>query len=152
MQDYYTQMQKVEELKSQIQFPRLESLPADFLTQMEEYVKDAPRNMDSAGTVQVKVGPPWFSGFSVSITRVTIWQTHLLLKSVLLLLPRRGGGTVPWSSHVHLSPSLFAKELANIDNRLPLRLTQQGFVCNDRYQHKLRHALFMFAPTLIWTR
>lgn len=49
-------MQKLEPLKSMIQFPKLENLPADFLTQMEEYVKEAPKKVDTtAGAVQHKV-------------------------------------------------------------------------------------------------
>ena len=52
-------MQKLEPLKSMIQFPKLENLPADFLTQMEEYVKEAPKKVDTtAGAVQPKVSWP----------------------------------------------------------------------------------------------
>ena len=47
-------MQKLEPLKNMIQFPKLESLPADFLSQMEEYVRDAPRNVTTAGSVAQK--------------------------------------------------------------------------------------------------
>ena len=40
-------MESIEELKRSVQFPKLESLPSDFLTQMEGYVREAPRKVDS---------------------------------------------------------------------------------------------------------
>lgn len=39
-------MESIEELKRAVQFPKLENLPSDFLTQMEGYVKEAPRKVD----------------------------------------------------------------------------------------------------------
>lgn len=42
-------MEDIEELRRAVQFPKLENLPSDFLTQMEGYVKDAPRKMDQTG-------------------------------------------------------------------------------------------------------
>ena len=47
-QQYYTQIEQIDELKRSITFPKLESPPADFLHQMEAYVKEAPRPMDEA--------------------------------------------------------------------------------------------------------
>ena len=46
VQEYYKQVESIEELKRAVQFPMLENLPADFLTQMEGYVKEAPRKVD----------------------------------------------------------------------------------------------------------
>lgn len=52
LQQYYQQIEQIEELRRAIQFPKLESPPADFLTQMEAYAKEAPRPYDeSSGTV-----------------------------------------------------------------------------------------------------
>jgi hypothetical protein len=48
-QEYYKQVEDIEELRRAVQFPKLENLPSDFLTQMEGYVKDAPRKMDQNG-------------------------------------------------------------------------------------------------------
>ena len=48
LQQYYTQIEQIDELKRSITFPKLESPPADFLHQMEAYVKEAPRPMDEA--------------------------------------------------------------------------------------------------------
>lgn len=41
-------MEQIEELRRTIQFPKLESPPADFLAQMEAYAKEAPRPYDEA--------------------------------------------------------------------------------------------------------
>lgn len=49
MQEYYKQVEDIEELRRAVQFPQLENLPSDFLNQMEGYVKDAPRTMDQTG-------------------------------------------------------------------------------------------------------
>ena len=52
LQQYYQQIEQIEELRRAIQFPKLESPPADFLTQMEAYAKEAPRPYDeSSGAV-----------------------------------------------------------------------------------------------------
>jgi len=52
LQQYYQQIEQIEELRRAIQFPKLESPPADFLTQMEAYAKEAPRPYDeSSGSV-----------------------------------------------------------------------------------------------------
>ena len=48
LQQYYQQIEQIEELKRAIQFPKLESPPADFLTQMEAYAKEAPRPYDES--------------------------------------------------------------------------------------------------------
>lgn len=48
-------MEQIEELKRAVQFPKLESLPSDFLAQMEEYVKEAPRPFEEAVTAPKKV-------------------------------------------------------------------------------------------------
>ena len=46
-QEYYQQVESIEELKRSVQFPKLENLPSDFLTQMEGYVKEAPQRVDT---------------------------------------------------------------------------------------------------------
>lgn len=48
LQQYYQQVEQIEELNRTIQFPKLESPPADFLAQMEAYAKEAPRPYDEA--------------------------------------------------------------------------------------------------------
>ncbi|DBA72856.1 TPA: hypothetical protein ACH3X2_009827 [Trebouxia sp. C0005] len=61
LQQYYQQIEQIEELRRAIQFPKLESPPADFLTQMEAYAKEAPRPYDeSSGAVtgSKKRSPP----------------------------------------------------------------------------------------------
>ena len=61
LQQYYQQIEQIEELRRAIQFPKLESPPADFLTQMEAYAKEAPRPYDeTTGTAgSKKVNPAW---------------------------------------------------------------------------------------------
>ena len=49
VQDYYHAMGAIDEMKAQIQFPKLEPPPTDFLHQMEEYCREAPRALDPAG-------------------------------------------------------------------------------------------------------
>lgn len=46
IQDYYHAMGGISEMRAQIQFPKLEPPPTDFLHQMEEYCKEAPRPID----------------------------------------------------------------------------------------------------------
>ena len=48
LQQYYQQIEQIEELRRAIQFPKLESPPADFLTQMEAYAREAPRPYDES--------------------------------------------------------------------------------------------------------
>lgn len=48
LQQFYQQIEQIEELRRAIQFPKLESPPADFLTQMEAYAKEAPRPYDES--------------------------------------------------------------------------------------------------------
>lgn len=43
---YYAAMQSVPALQHIINFPQLAPLPADFLTAMEEYVREAPKEVD----------------------------------------------------------------------------------------------------------
>jgi hypothetical protein len=43
---YYAAMQAVPALQHIINFPQLAPLPADFLTAMEEYVREAPKEVD----------------------------------------------------------------------------------------------------------
>lgn len=45
---YYAAMQTVPALQHVINFPQLAPLPADFLTAMEEYVREAPKEVDPA--------------------------------------------------------------------------------------------------------
>jgi hypothetical protein len=61
LQQYYQQIEQIDELKRAITFPKLESPPADFLHQMEAYVKEAPRTYeggDAAGAASKKVCLP----------------------------------------------------------------------------------------------
>ena len=57
VQDYYREVEQIEELKRAVQFPKLENLPSDFLNQMEGYVKEAPRPLDEAAIAAKKVRP-----------------------------------------------------------------------------------------------
>lgn len=43
---YYAAMQTVPALQHIINFPQLAPLPADFLTAMEDYVREAPKEVD----------------------------------------------------------------------------------------------------------
>jgi hypothetical protein len=45
---YYAAMQTLPALQHVINFPQLAPLPADFLTAMEEYVREAPKEVDPA--------------------------------------------------------------------------------------------------------
>lgn len=64
LQQYYQQVEQIEELRRTIQFPKLESPPADFLAQMEAYAKEAPRPYDEASGVagSKKKSPPLRKG------------------------------------------------------------------------------------------
>ena len=46
MQAYYAQAEQIEELKRSTQFPKLTPTSPEFLTLMEEYVREAPRPTD----------------------------------------------------------------------------------------------------------
>ncbi|KAL3153723.1 hypothetical protein ABBQ32_013317 [Trebouxia sp. C0010 RCD-2024] len=71
LQQFYQQIEQIEELRRAIQFPKLESPPADFLTQMEAYAKEAPRPYDestgSAGGSK-KRSPPFRKGTRSKVT------------------------------------------------------------------------------------
>lgn len=43
VQSYYAQAEQIEELKRSTQFPKLTPTSPEFLTMMEEYVREAPR-------------------------------------------------------------------------------------------------------------
>ena len=45
-QEYYHAIEGIEDMRRAIQFPKLEPPPQDFLRQMEEYVREAPRPLD----------------------------------------------------------------------------------------------------------
>eukprot|EP00775_Hariotina_reticulata_P008689 gene8689-8870_t len=56
MNAYYATMQALPALKNIIQYPHLAPLPADFLTAMEEYVKEAPKEVDPATAAARRAG------------------------------------------------------------------------------------------------
>lgn len=46
-------MEQIESIKRVIQFPKLEPPPADFLVQMDNYAKEAPRSLDDVPSKKV---------------------------------------------------------------------------------------------------
>ncbi|KAK9806363.1 hypothetical protein WJX72_011503 [[Myrmecia] bisecta] len=58
LQAYYRAMEQIDDLRRAIQFPKLESPPADFVKQMENYVKDCPRPLDDQTAGSKKRSPP----------------------------------------------------------------------------------------------
>ncbi len=56
-QAYYREIESIEDLKRAIQFPKLEAPPADFLAQMENYCREAPRPLDEHAHKKVRLSP-----------------------------------------------------------------------------------------------
>ena len=54
VQAYYRGLEQIDGLRHTVQFPKLESPPADFLEQMENYVREAPRHVSENGIPQNK--------------------------------------------------------------------------------------------------
>jgi hypothetical protein len=54
-QSYYRDVEHIDDLKRAVQFPKLEPPPSDFLVQMENYAKEAPRMLDEGGPKKVSV-------------------------------------------------------------------------------------------------
>ena len=82
LQQYYQQIEQIEELRRAIQFPKLESPPADFLTQMEAYAKEAPRPYDeSSGAV---TGSKKVLHFALCILLVVANKSSSILKDLLV--------------------------------------------------------------------
>ena len=90
LQQYYQQIEQIEELRRAIQFPKLESPPADFLTQMEAYAKEAPRPYDES------------SGAVSGSKKVT------LCMALLLCLPHPAHSALPYLALAHsaVSPAM----------------------------------------------
>lgn len=84
LQTYYAQIDSVDEVKRHVQLPMnfsLETPPHDFLVQMENYVKEAPRTVDeSAAHAPHKVSPPLRRGRQAS-SRVLRPQGSLTSRS-----------------------------------------------------------------------
>lgn len=58
-QAYYREIEAIEDLTRAIQFPKLEAPPADFLAQMENYCREAPRPLDEHAHKKVpRLGAP----------------------------------------------------------------------------------------------
>ena len=55
MQGYYTQAEQIEELKRSTQFPKLTPTSPEFLTLMEEYVREAPRPQEEEARVRLSL-------------------------------------------------------------------------------------------------
>lgn len=53
VQAYYREVEQIDDLKRAIQFPKLEPPPADFLVQMDNYAKEAPRSLDDNAAKKV---------------------------------------------------------------------------------------------------
>jgi hypothetical protein len=49
----YRESEGLDEIKRAINFPKLEMPPADFLQNMEDYAKQAPRQFDDSGPKKV---------------------------------------------------------------------------------------------------
>ncbi|KAK9841579.1 hypothetical protein WJX74_008216 [Apatococcus lobatus] len=58
LQAYYRSLEQIDGLRHSVQFPKLESPPADFLEQMENYVREAPRHVSENGVPQNKKRMP----------------------------------------------------------------------------------------------
>ena len=53
LQAMYRESEGLDEIKRAIKFPKLEMPPADFLQNMEDYAKQAPRQFDDSGPKKV---------------------------------------------------------------------------------------------------
>ena len=53
LQTFHRQVEQIESIKRVIQFPKLEPPPADFLVQMEDYAREAPRSLDDVQSKKV---------------------------------------------------------------------------------------------------
>lgn len=53
VQSMYRESEGLDEIKRAINFPKLEMPPADFLQNMEDYARQAPRQFDDSGPKKV---------------------------------------------------------------------------------------------------
>ncbi len=60
LQTFHRQVEQIESIKRVVQFPKLEPPPADFLVQMEDYAREAPRSLDDVQSKKVlQLTCPW---------------------------------------------------------------------------------------------
>lgn len=59
LQAFYRESESLDDIKRVINFPKLEMPPADFLQNMEEYAKQAPRQFDDSGPKKVRARHCW---------------------------------------------------------------------------------------------
>ena len=106
LQDYYHAMGTIDEMKAQIQFPKLEPPPTDFLHQMEEYCREAPRTFEPSSHTAGGAGTGnGSSGQPQGAKKVRAWPALTWVKQGL-----KGAGVCPkppsigacWkSAHMH---------------------------------------------------
>lgn len=53
LQTFHREIEQIESIKRVVQFPKLEPPPADFLVQMENYAREAPRSLDDVQSQKV---------------------------------------------------------------------------------------------------
>ncbi len=57
LQTFHREVEQIESIKRVVQFPKLEPPPADFLVQMENYAREAPRSLDDVQSKKVPTLP-----------------------------------------------------------------------------------------------
>ena len=82
----YRESQSLDDIKRVINFPKLEMPPGDFLQNMEDYAKQAPRQFDNSGPKKVRARHCWVPASPVefasapTLSNVTIVATFTLLR------------------------------------------------------------------------
>ncbi|EIE26322.1 hypothetical protein COCSUDRAFT_58860 [Coccomyxa subellipsoidea C-169] len=74
LQTFHREVEQIESIKRVVQFPKLEPPPADFLVQMENYAREAPRCLDDVQSK--KRSPPLRRGSKVTNPRTRADASH----------------------------------------------------------------------------
>ncbi|BDA41120.1 probable clathrin assembly protein At2g01600 at N-terminal half [Coccomyxa sp. Obi] len=74
LQTFHRQVEQIESIRRVIQFPKLEPPPSDFLVQMENYAREAPRSLDDVQSK--KRSPPLRRGSKVTNPRTRADTAH----------------------------------------------------------------------------
>ncbi|KAK9813333.1 hypothetical protein WJX73_000925 [Symbiochloris irregularis] len=69
LQEYYQAIEGIEDMRRAIQFPKLEPPPLDFLHQMEDYCREAPRPLDPKHPGPKAKSPPLRKGRNAGPTQ-----------------------------------------------------------------------------------
>ena len=85
----YRDCEGLDEIKRVINFPKLEMPPADFLQNMEDYAKQAPRQFDDSGPKKVSAATAHVhKPVQVNLVSINRCPSHLFIIAVILLRRR----------------------------------------------------------------